>query len=334
MFISHNLQESPLQFGIALQSGKYKIKWTICPNLPILTKWENATVVDDTLYLGGGVGLTSKANCLIFSFKPTDNQWNRLPFLSQCLGFLTNIDGRLSYVGGVDFYTKTPTNKVMTLQDDQWITYYPSMIESRSWPAAVLYQHYTIVAGGINENKTTLNTIEVFNCNDHQWTTLSVHLPEPMLYITATACDQSFIIIGFTDGDNMRYKETFMIEMDSLLGTEQQPITDSYSNDNRWTQLHSTPYWNAAIIPNTCPPVIIGGRDEQDKGISSIFLYDNYSKDWKLVSSLPFNSSSCTVTKMNSDIIVTGGYGYGKTDDTVNATILTTVLLGQLELYN
>ena len=160
----------------------------------MLTKWANATVVDDTLYLGAGVGLDSNSNCLIFSFKPTDNQWKGLPLLSQCHGFLTNIDGRLSYVGGEDFYTKIPTNKVMTLQDDQWVTYYPSMIESRTWPAAVSYQQHTIVAGGIDEDQTVLSTIEVFNCNNHQWTTSSVHLPRPMLYINATACDQSFVI--------------------------------------------------------------------------------------------------------------------------------------------
>ena len=142
------------------------------------------------------------------------------------------------------------------------------------------------------------------------------------------------LAIGFTDGYNRRHREAFMIDIDSLLGTEQQPITHSYSNNSRWTQLHSTPNWNTAIIPNTYPPVIIGGRDEQGKGVSSIFLYDNYSKDWKLVSSLPFNSTSGTVTKISNNIIVAGGHSYGKNDDTVNATILTVVVLGQLERCN
>ena len=331
LFTQSVLQQTPPEFGVALQSGKYRIKWTICPNLPTLTKWANAIVVDDTLYLGGGVGVNFNANCLIFSFKPTDNQWKTLPFLSHCNGFLANVDGRLSYVGGEDFYTEIPTNKVMTLQDDKWITYYPSMIESRSWPVAVSYQHYTVVAGGIDEDQMLLSTTEVFNCHNHQWTTLSVHLPQPMHYINATACNHSFIIVGFTDDNNMRHNEAFMIDIDSLLGMEQQLITQSFDDDNRWIQLPSTPYWNAAIVPNTYPPVIIGGRNKQDKGVNHIFLYDNY---WRLVSSLPFNSTSGTVSKISNGIIVTGGHGYGKSEDTVNATILTTVVLGQLELCN
>ena len=292
----------------------------------------HATVINDTLYIGGGVCTTANDQYLMFSYKLIDDQWRMLPVLPQCYGVPTNINNDISYIGGVDRSTNRSTNKVITLLNNQWTIQYPNMTTARCDHAVVSYQHYTIVAGGVGEDESTLDTIEVFNCNNYQWTILSTHLPQPMKAINATTCNQSFIIAGY-DGADGSYSNTFIITMDSLVGTEQEDsFTSSTSeHDNKWSRLFHTPYWNTTIVPNTTPPVIIGGKDQQGKTFNNISLYDDSSNSWRTVSSLPISCAKATVATINNIMIVAGGCTDGSTIETANATTLTSVVLGQLE---
>ena len=308
------------------------MKWTKCSNLPVAMRLAKATVINDTLYIGGGECTATNDEYFMFSYKLIDDQWMRLPLLPQCYGVPTNINNELCYTGGRDYSTSDPTNKVITLQHDHWVTQYASMITARVGNAVVTYQHYTIVAGGDDEDGSTLDTIEVFNCNNNQWTILSTHLPQPMRVINATTCNQSFIIAGYTGADDRANNGTFIISMDSLVGADQQSLTSSTSeDDNKWSELCHTPYWHTAIVPNTSPPVIIGGDDNQGKAVNNISLYDDSSNSWRIVSSLPISCARATVATINDVIIVAGGCTDGSTRETANATSLTSVVLGQLD---
>ena len=294
----------------------------------------HATVINDTLYIGGGHCTIVNDQYLMFSYKLIDDQWRMLPVLPQCRGVPTNINNDISYIGGIDRSTKRSTNKVITLLNNQWTIQYPNMTTARRYHAVVSYQHYTIVAGGEDEDGSTLDTIEVFNCNNYQWTILSTHLPQPMEYINATTCNQSFIIAGYNGADGNSCNGTFIITMDSLVGTEQEhSLTSSTSeHDNKWSQLCRTPYWHTTIVPNTTPPVITGGMDQQGKTFNNISLYDDSSNSWRTVSSLPISCARATVATINNIMILAGGCTDCSTRETINATTLTSVVLGQLEL--
>ena len=311
------------------------MKWTACTKLPVAMRLAHATVINDTLYIGGGQCTASDDDYYMFSYKIIDDQWIRLPLLPQAYGIPTNINNELCYIGGQDYSTSDPTNKVITLHNDRWVTQYPSMITARQEHAVVSYQHYTIVAGGDDEDYSTLDTIEVFNCNNNQWTILSTHLPQPMSTINVTICNQSFIIAGYARANGLANKGTFIISMDSLVGADQQSLISSTSeDDNKWNELHPTPYWNTAIVPNTSPPVIIGGFNNQWKAVNDISLYDDISNSWRTVSSLPISCIDATVATINDVIIVAGGCTDYSTMETANATNLTSIVLGQLELYD
>ena len=293
----------------------------------------HATVINNTLYIGGGVCTAVNDDYYMFSYKLIDDQWMRLPLLPQQYGVPTNINNQLCYTGGRDYSTSSPTNKVITLHNDHWVIQYPNMVMAREHHTTVTYQHYTIVAGGYGKDGSTLDTIEVFNYNNNLWTILSTHLPHPMRNINATTCNQSFIIAGYTTADDKANNGTFIISMDSLVGADQQSLTSSTSeDDNKWSQLDSTPYWNTAIVPNTSPPVIIGGEDDQLKAVNNISLYDDSSDSWRTVSSLPISCTRATVATINDVIIVAGGCTDNSTMETANATSLTSVVLGQLQL--
>ena len=308
------------------------MKWTKCSNLPVAMRYAHATVINDVLYIGGGECTTVNDNYCMFSYKLIDDQWMRLPLLPQAHGVPTNINNQLCYTGGQDYSTSRSTNKVITFEHDQWIVKHCNMTTARCLHAVVSYQHYTIVAGGEGEDGSTLDTIEVFNCNNNQWTILSTHLPQPMININATTCNQSFIIAGYDGANGRASNGTFIISMDSLVGADQQSLTSSTSeDDNKWSELFHTPYWNTAIVPNTSTPVIIGGYDNQGKAVNNISLYDDSSDNWRTMSSLPISCAGATVATINDVIIVAGGCTDGSTMETINATTLTSVVLGQLD---
>ena len=195
----------------------------------------------------------------------------------------------------------------------------------------VQYQHYTIVAGGKGEYASILDSIEVFNCNNNQWTILLTHLPKPMRRINATTCNQSFIIAGYIGADGHNYNGTFIINIDSLLTADQQSLTSSSSDDKKWSELFHTPFWNTAIVPNSSSPVIIGGS-KQGKAVDNISLYDDSSDCWRTVSLLPISCARATVVTINDVMIVAGGCTDVSTRGTTNATSITNVELGKLEL--
>ena len=309
------------------------MKWTKWAKLPAAMRLAYATVINDTLYIGGGECTTVNDDYFMFSYKLIDDQWMRLPLLPQAYGVPTNINNEVCYTGGQDYSTSRSTNKVITLQHDHWVTQYASMTTARQEHAVVTYQHYTIVAGGRGEDGSTLDNIEVFNCNSNQWTSLSTHLPQPMKNINATTCNQSFIIAGFDSADGNASKGTFIISMDSLVAADKQSLTSSTNkDDNKWSQLCNTPHWHTAIVPNTSPPVIIGGYGNRLKAFNKIFLYDDSSDSWRTASSLSIKCAEATVATINDVIIVAGGCTDLSTMKTTNSTTLTSVVLGQLEL--
>ena len=268
----------------------------------------------------------------MFSYQLTDDQWTKLPILPYRYGVPINIDNQLSYTGGQDPSIGRSTNKVITLEDNKWTAKYHNMIVARLKHAAVTYQHYVIVAGGEGEDGSTLDTIEVFNCNNYQWTIVSTYLPQPMKAINATTCNQSFVIAGYNGADNSSYNGTYIITMDSLL-EHQQSLTSSTSEDGyKWSELFHTPYFISTIVPNTSPPVLTGGHDEQGKTVNDIFLYDDSSDSWRAVELSPITCAGATVATIDNIIIIAGGFTDGSSMEAINATTLTSVVLGRLEL--
>ena len=261
----------------------------------------------------------------------TDDQWTKLPILPYYYGVPINIDNQLSYIGGFDPSTTRSTNKVITLEDNKWTTKYHNMIVARQHHTAVTYQHYIIVAGGEGEDRSILDTIEVFNCNNYQWTVVSTHLPHPMKYINATTCNQSLIIAGYNSADNRSHNGTFIITMDSLLEHQQSLNSSTSQDDNKWSQLCRTPYYKSTVVPNTSPPVIIGGS-KQKKTFGDICLYDDSSNSWRTIELLPTTCARATVATVNNIIFIAGGYTDNSSLEAINAITLTSVVLGQLQL--
>ena len=286
-----------------------------------------ATIIDDVLYIGGGVCPDDNDMFYIFMYELKENKWTRLPTrLPQCYGVVVNINNKLSIIGGLDHTTHYPTNKVLTLQDHQWTSLYGDMNSTRNWPAVLPHHQYTIVAGGKSgKDGVVVDTIEVFDGD--QWTISKTCLPQPMWRISATTCNNSLIIAGFSTADGYRNNRVYITTIDNIID---HSTTSSSVDDNKWTKLADTPYWKTTIVPHTTPPVIVGGHDKQYNPTDDIMAYDDSTNSWRTVSHLPIKCSSTTILSLPHSIIMAGGVTDNSTIETRDATSLTSVMIGEL----
>jgi len=295
------------------------MKWINCQDLPVPMRLAYGTVINDILYIGGGVCPDYNDEYYVFAYNLRENKWTKLPAAQpQCYGVVVNINDVLTVIGGVDYNTSRATNKVLTLEENKWTTLYGDMKCARFRPTVVPYHQYTMVAGGIGEG--VQDSIEYFNINTNQWTKTKTCLPKPMWCINATTCNNSIIITGYYGADNNRYTKTYITTIDS--------IVQSDDDNNKWSELDPTPYWYTTIVPHTTPPVIVGGWDEQYNSQDNIMLYDDTSYNWRTVGSFPIRCAQTTVITVNNDIIIAGGCTDGRN---ANATNLTSVMIGWLE---
>ena len=294
----------------------------------------SATVINSTLYISGGwCPNDNRNNYNVYKYELDKNQWSVLPPLQQFYGVPVNVNDQLTIISGRDRNYK-PTNLVTTYDDNSWNNTYPNLSVARLLPAVVPYHQYVIVAGGKGDDGNLLDSIEVFDITKSHWMIVNTHLPQPMSHISATICADSFTIVGYDTADNIRYNSTFIIAIDDIISLPQQTqhsLTSSTDKDNtKWHRLADAPYWKTALVPNTSPPVIIGGSDEQVNTVNDITIYDDTSNKWNKISSLPINCAYTTVAVINQSIIVMGGSSDTKTTETTHATALSDVNVGQL----
>ena len=247
-----------------------------------------------------------------------------------------NTDNQLTVIGGKHSTTYKPSAQVTTFTDNKWTNTYPNLSVARAHPAVVPYHQYVIVAGGLCDDDTAVDTIEVLDVTMSHWMIVNTHLPLPMYRISATICADSFTIVGYDSADNKYYNGTYIIPIAEIISQQQQTqqsLTSSTDKDNtKWHTLANAPYWKTALVPNTSPPVIIGGEDKQYNTVNDITIYDDTKNRWKKIASLPINCAYTTVAVINDCIIVMGGASDTKTNETLHATALSDVNVGQLVL--
>ena len=297
-----------------------------------------ATVINTTLYISGGwCPNDTRNNYNVYKYELDKNQWSVLPPLQQYYGIPVNTDNQLTVISGKHSTTYKPITQVTTFTNDRWNNdTYPNLSVARLHPAVVPYHQYVIVAGGLDDDEIVVDTIEVLNITKCHWMIVNTHLPQPMWRISATVCADSFTIVGYDDADYIRYTGTLTIPIDEIISQQQQTqqsLTSSTDKDNtKWQTLANAPYWSTVLVPNTSPPVIVGGSDEQYNTVNDITMYDDTNNRWKKIASLPINCADTTVAVINDCIIVMGGASDTKTTETSNATALSDVNVGQLVL--
>ena len=294
-----------------------------------------AAVINSTLYISGGWCPNDATKIYnVYKYELDNNQWSVLPPIQQYYGIPVNISDQLTIISGrCSAPPYKVSNQVITYSNNKWINTYPNLSVGRANPAVVSYHHYVIVAGGKGDHNNFLDIIEVFNTTESHWMIVNTHLPKPMYQISATICGDSFTIVGYTGAGNSGYREMFKIPIEGIISPRQQihSLSSADKDNTKWHQLADAPYWNAALVPNTSPPIIIGGNNEINNTVDDITMYDDKRNKWNKISSLPINCAFTTVAVINhQSIIVMGGCSDKRSAERINATALSDVKVGQL----
>ena len=268
----------------------------------------------------------------LYVYDVNKDDWHTLPPSGHWDGIPHIVGDKLVIIGGYLLSAVEVTNKVSTFNEDNqtWISYYPDMLSSRRQPGVVSYLEYVIVLGGINgKEEGARDDIEVLDWQENlQWKRVSVQLPEPMWAFTPSTCDDKLVIVGY-HSKRGRTNEFYMIPINAVIASAVD------TSVIEWNELSPTnPYWSISLLPNSSPPVIVGGRNQPGTASTDcIKIYDSSDYSWKTIARLQSPRGRVAVaTISNNSIIVIGGIAQGGGQDTSKTYNLTLVELGQAEL--
>ena len=151
-------------------------------------------------------------------------------------------------------------------------------------------------------------------------------LPEPMRSPSLTISDNLLYIVGYYRATG-RTSAAYKLSIDIITSPADQLTS------NHWTKLPPAPHYYTAIIPNTSPPVIIGGDDIQYVPTADIRALDVPNNSWKKIASLTSPRSSTAVVPINHDsILVIGGIAGGRDVEEAEKNSITRVEKGSVRL--
>ena len=284
----------------------------------------SAVLHDKKVYIMAGDAPDDDTYYHVYCYNITTDQWKQLPPPGHYYGVLQILDGKLTVIGGQDNVTKKITNKVTTYINNRWTDHFPNLLRARSKPGVVSHSEYVIVAGG---GKGGSDDIEILNTTQpYQWVITNILLPEPMWAIFPTISDNKIIIVGYSS--DLRYNGVYQLPVDIITSsttTSNQPV--------QWMELPSAPHYETITIPNSHPPVIMGGNDLQDVLTSDVAMLDESTNKWNTVSSLSSPRFNVAVVPIDSDtILVLGGCTGGEDVAGAKAHSITTVEKGRATL--
>ena len=267
----------------------------------------------------------------VFSYNVNNNKWSKLPPPSHYMGKLQIINDQLTMIGGVDNDVNEFTNKVSTFINNSknWTRCYPSLIKPRSKPGVVTHGDHVIVLGGQSDDGVYSDDIEVLNWTQPlHWIKSNIRLPEPMWGPSLTVSHNQLYIVGYSTSCGA-YPTAYQLPINSIISSIGQPPTNGQSHN--WNTLPNAPNYETTLVPQSYPPVIVGGHDTQYVPTSDVAVLDTTKKSWNKVTSLSTPRSYVAVVPINySSILIIGGTKGGVGVQANKASCVSTVEKGTI----
>ena len=284
------------------------------PDLPIPTSNASVVMINDHIYVCGGLCDSVDLARQVQVYDVNHNVWNTLPHSPQYNSHGVTIDGKLVLIGGDEAASDGVTNLVSTWTGQEWQQDLPPMPTKRFRPGVTTYHTFVVVAGGVAEDEQTpLSSIDILNITTRQWWTLTnLQLPQPMFAMqcaisSAHLCVASAHISydAATDASTT-VNDVWQLPVTAL---EKVLITGDDDTPHQWTKVAPTPYYNSAILQDTAHIVgVVGGNDNSGEPKSNIFVYNPDSNVWSKVGQLSVPRTRCSVLSLSrTSFIVCGG---------------------------
>ena len=144
--------------------------WRKCKDIPQGMKLYGLPVfLNGTVYVRG----ESEGTATVCVYTPGCDMWDMLPPPPLHSFIIATLKHQLVLVGGVDSSTDKVSNTITVWdsQSQQLVQPYPPMVTARTFPAAVGYGVYLIVAGGCNSENERIPDVNILDTTSSKWLT-------------------------------------------------------------------------------------------------------------------------------------------------------------------
>ena len=171
-------------------------------------------VKGSNVYVGGGNTGQMESTRTIYQYDTIKNTWSSLPItpyytfsLALVKGYVTGMEcldlhqhththtltHTHSVIGGTSVLSALVTNALASYDEvtNKWSHRFPAMPTKRLASSATSTDEYLVVVGGIAENdRTSLNLVEVLDFTTMKWSTASP-LPKAVTFMSMTVCRET-----------------------------------------------------------------------------------------------------------------------------------------------
>jgi N-acetylneuraminic acid mutarotase len=181
--------------------------WKIEKELPVPRIGCHSSIVDDKIYVFGGLDDDKKGLSRVDVYDPKKKTWTQLTDMPTARGELSSVavKNQIYVMGGIAAVGKRSlgTVEVYNPITDEWLEY-TQMPTGRSHMGCVVYKDWIITFGGEERQVDSgdvypVATVEILNTSTKEWIT-STPLTFPRGLLTASIVDGTIYAIGgYTD---------------------------------------------------------------------------------------------------------------------------------------
>ena len=279
-------------------------------DLPIPTSDATAVLIGRNVYLagglapeGGGAAPEVRKDQIAQIYNIDTGKWSTLPPAPQYWSEAIAINNNLVLIGGVESSTGKITNMVSTwlVEEEKWTQTIPPMSTRRFRPGVLRLKNYLFVFGGQGEDDmTALDTFEVLNIEENQWSSGCGLLPQPLDGLKLGVFGDAVILTSAWTSTTTPTTKSWKIPVHVL----EDSVTNSSSQPIQWTPIANTPYYQSSLLTNSKQPVLVGGESGQPTKAIHVYTPD----DWEVVGQLSEpRIKSAVVTISDNSFLVFGG---------------------------
>ena len=258
---------------------------------------------DDQLCVGGGLAQGNARNSArLYMYNPSTDRdetaWQTKDTPTSSFA-LACYHSKLILIGGYEYPTYKPTNKLFSLEGEHFLQTVLPMHTKRIAPSAVAKGENLIVAGGMDMS-SRLSSVEIYN--DGSWFS-TYSLPKACQRMKSTTKgDNWYLSGGFGQG-----KEIYSVSLQALISGSRQA-----DNLSPWRLLTDVPFKHSSTSFINDQLLMVGGfglgfgGSHRPSCMSAIRVHSNHS--WMNLGDLPVAlCDTCSVVLPSGETMVIGG---------------------------
>ena len=274
-------------------------------DLPIPTTCATAVLIGRNVYLAGGAAPDIRSAQIVQVYNIDTGKWSTLPPAPQYDFEAIAINNNLVLIGGEESSTRKFTNMVSTwlVEEEKWTQTITPMSTRRFRPGVLLLKNYVFVFGGRSEDdKTLLDSFEVLNIEENQWSSGRGLLPQPLESLKLGVFGNAVILTSARTSTTTSTTKSWEIPVHVL----EDSVTNSSSQPIQWTPIANTLYYLSCLLTNSKQPILVGGRSIVGQPTKDISLYT--PNRWEIVGHLSEPRIRPAVVTINdTSFLVFGG---------------------------